>query len=171
MLASSIVSPSERECYGGGIGVVEVEGRQGGWGRSKGVRRSAIAMQWEAALKIPIDTWVPTHKQGHRQTHTPPAVDDWRGPIHSETHTVYRTSDWKQEELHTQITVGFMQLDRHNYVWLVQHHLHLSPFNDNEFVFLEWCSSPKLKAVPTVFTRKRRSLRQTAQLTYCERNM
>lgn len=31
---------------------------------------SAIAMQWEVVLKIPIDTWPPTHKQGHRQTHT-----------------------------------------------------------------------------------------------------
>lgn len=44
--------------------------RRVGWGRRvRGVRMSVIAMQWEVVLKIPIDTWAPAHKQGHRQTH------------------------------------------------------------------------------------------------------
>lgn len=59
---------SESECCGG-LGGAGEEGEERG-GELGGVWMSAIAMQWEVVLKIPIDTWAPTHKQGHRQTHT-----------------------------------------------------------------------------------------------------
>lgn len=45
------------------------ENKEDGRGQVRGVRMSVIALQWEVVLKIPIDTWAPTHKQGHRQTH------------------------------------------------------------------------------------------------------
>lgn len=76
--------------------------------RLRGVRMSAIAMQWEVVLKIPIDTWALTHKQGHRQTHK--AVSKEVSFMHQRTHIHHMNATVRIQIIHIKALKHFIPL-------------------------------------------------------------